>query len=191
MSFGDGIDWDFEARRQAAEPSTRPGASELVTRLTRFCSPPARVIDCGCNIGRFAPLLVDAGYDYTGVDQSAVALKIATERYGSEAKFVEGFLWGLTDLDLGMRFDIALSCAVLQHNTLDEKRRILSEIAATVTPGGLFAMFESTVKADTRTQLTQAGWIKLVESFGFELLDLWHPNPEYGIDDHYLFRRSA
>ena len=84
----------------------------------------------------------------------------------------------------------AISMAVLQHNTLDEKQRILPRIAAAIRPGGLFVMSESTVLEETRTQLTQEGWIRLVISHGFELLSTWHPNPEHGIDDAYMFRRG-
>lgn len=189
--FGDGIDWSAEARRAAAEDvrlglALPIGRSEMVERLTELLPGRGRILDAGCNIGRYCPILLAAGFSYHGVDQSAEALSIASER-NPTGQFSESLLW---DMAFAEQFDAAISMAVLQHNTLDEKQRILPRIAAAIRPGGLFVMSESTVLEETRTQLTQEGWIRLVISHGFELLSTWHPNPEHGIDDAYMFRRG-
>jgi SAM-dependent methyltransferase len=184
MSFGDGIDWDNEARRAAKELPPGADSFELIDRLKAAGAGP-RLLDCGCNIGRYCPPFRAADFEYVGVDQSEVALKVARERYPG-VEFVQSFLW---DMLFYRPFDVAVTIAVLQHNKHDEKRRILSRIAGALKPGGLFAMQESTVLEDTPTQLRQAGWISMVEGFGFKLLDAWHPNPEYGVCDHYMFQR--
>ena len=192
MSFGDGINWDNEARRAAKETKqehagggVRASALDLVTQL-RAHGASGRLLDCGCNIARYYPPLREAGFAYTGVDQSPEALRIAKERY-PKAAFVHSFLW---DMSFAETFDVAISMAVLQHNQMDEKHRIMQRIAAAVRARGHFAMQESTVLEATATQLRQSGWIDLVESHGFKLLNAWHPNPEYSVCDAYLFRRT-
>ena len=192
MSFGDGIDWDNEARRQStssmeehARGGVRANALEIVRHL-RNAGAAGRLLDCGCNIGRYCPPLREAGFEYVGVDQSDVALQVCRDRYPG-VDFVRTFLW---DMPFEAAFDVAISMAVLQHNQLAEKRRILPRIAAAVRPGGFFAMQESTVIAETATQLRHDQWVELVESFGFKLRSTWHPNPEYSVHDAYLFQRS-
>jgi SAM-dependent methyltransferase len=189
MPFGDGIDWAAEARRAAAEdaarPSAPPGRFEFIDRLVGLLPERGRVLDAGCNIGRYCPGLVSAGFGYVGVDQSEEALTIARER-NPGTEFRLGFLW---DFIAETPFDAAISLAVLQHNVLDEKERILPRIAAAVREGGIFLLSESTVHEETRTQLTHQGWIALVRRHGFELLGTWHQN-ELGFHDAYAFRRS-
>lgn len=190
MTFGDGIDWGAEARRQhEAEPVWRPGKSNLIERVMALVPPPAVVLDCGCNIGRYCPLFRLYGYRYVGVDQSAEALTIARER-SPGVVFVHSLLWDFDAEELGFApFGVACSNAVLQHNLHEEKEHILPRIHAALRPGGAFVMQESTVVEETRTQLTREGWIDLFARHGFELVETWHPNHEYGIDDNYLFRR--
>lgn len=193
QKFGDGIDWDNEARRAAAATEqehlaggVRATALELVTQLRSHGVGPGRLLDCGCNIARYCPPLREAGFTYVGVDQSLEALRIAGLRY-PDVELIQSMLW---DMTFSQPFDVAISMAVLQHNQLGEKERILQRIAAAVRPSGHFAMQESTVLVETATQLRREHWIELVESYGFHLLANWHPNPEYGVPDAYLFRRG-
>ncbi len=191
MKFGDGIDWNAEARRAAAADDRNNAQGvvakiDAIERLAEHLPSRGRVLDAGSNIGRYCPAVLAAGFQYVGVDQAQEALAIARER-NPNGVFVESFLW---DMKFDILFDAALSFAVLQHNTLPEKQRILGRIAAAVRVGGYFVMMESTVLQETVTQLTQAGWISLVSGCGFELVTTWHPNPDYGVNDHYLFRRT-
>lgn len=191
MSFGDGIDWAVEARRaaladsQAGTADLPIGRSELVDRLVELLPERGLVLDAGCNIGRYCPLLLSAGFHYVGVDQSPEALEIARAR-NPNGQFVQSFLWEMEAIPC----EAAISMAVLQHNVHEEKERILPRIAACVRPGGIFAMSESTVPVATKTQLTHDEWIALVVRHGFELVSTWHPNPEYGLNDSYVFRRT-
>lgn len=189
VQFGDGINWDFEARRAAAEGWVAPHDSELIRNL-RLWLPhedrPRRVLDAGCNIGNFAGMFMAAGFEYTGVDQSAVALELACGRY-PQATWIEGMLW---DMEFGEPFDLVFCNAVLQHNNHAEKARILPRIAAATKPGGMFIMQESTVLEETATQLTHEGWIQAVLQHGYVLQGTWHKNPE-GLNDAYAFWRNA
>lgn len=195
MMFGDGIDWNNEARRMSvqAPPGTQPGEMAQMIRETlgRLALPDTswgsglRIVDCGCNIGTFCPQFLHAGFEYVGVDQSAEALRIASQRWSGT--FARAFLWDDWPAHLGP-FDVAICNAVLQHNLHAEKERILPRIAQAVNVDGLFAMQESTVLQETRTQLRQDQWVSLVERHGFKLLKAYHPN-ELGIEDGYVFRR--
>jgi SAM-dependent methyltransferase len=188
MDFGDRIDWGKEAERAAKEmpPDEQPGELHLnVLAAVKGVDAPS-IVDCGCNIARFAPPFVAAGFKYVGIDQSEVALDIARRRYPGLA-FCRTMLWDDWP-SLYPKFDVALCNAVLQHNTHDEKRLILPRIAAAVRSGGVFAMQESTVHAETATQLRQDQWIAIVEEHGFKLATMWHRN-DLDILDGYLFRR--
>lgn len=190
MSFGDGIDWDAEARAQARDGISREQVDHIRVFVDHVCGarPIARIVDCGCNIGRFVSTIQRRSVGYVGVDQAPEALAIARAKY-PEATFLRSMLWDNWPALIGS-VDAAICNAVLQHNTLDEKRLILARIATAVPHGGIFGMQESTVPVATETQLRQGDWIALVEEFGFKLIELWHPNVEHGILDGYLFRRA-
>jgi SAM-dependent methyltransferase len=186
--FGDGIDWGHEARRAAQEdpPGAAPGEMLLRLREALATVERPRIVDAGCNIGRFCAQFSAAGFEYVGIDQSEQALAIARERMPG-VRFEQSFLWDDWPARIGP-CDAALCNAVLQHNTHAEKRRILPRIAEVLRPGGFFAMQESTVERATATQLQHAQWVDLVESFGLELVSTWHLNPQ-GLPDAYLYRR--
>ena len=145
-----------------------------------------KALDCGCHIGRFIDLVINYGFDYTGVDQSRKALDVARERkdYG---RWVESFLW---DMPFEEEFDFAFTNAVLQHNKLAEQEKIVPKIYKALKPGGVFLMTESTERVQTNTQRTQQGWIDMVESFGFKLIKTSHVNP-IGIEDKYMFAKET
>lgn len=212
-TFGDGIDWDKEAQRAAAHDAIgAPAGCEMLDIIMSEIGQRQnlRAVDCGCNIGQFFPMFEKAGFDYVGLDQAAQALQIARRRW-PKARFMRTYLWsdwlgvlaaeavsgGVSTVDgtdeaarERVRFDVAICCAVLQHNKHEEKERILPRIADAVRVGGLFAIQESTVTNETATQLRHDQWIALVERYGFQLIKTWHKN-ELGHEDGYLFRRVA
>ncbi len=63
-----------------------------------------RVLEIGCGSGNLAPMFVDAGYDYVGLDVSAPFLAIARE-LARGARFVRA---DMRDFDLRPRFDAVL-----------------------------------------------------------------------------------
>lgn len=184
QSFGDNINWDFEADRRVKENiNLFPPAFDRVDILNKY-KKGGKLIDCGCNIGRYIKAVENAGYTYTGVDQSAHALDIA-RNYHPDGNFIHSFLW---DMKFKYKFDIVFINAVLQHNTLTEKKHILESIVKITKKGSIFTIAESTVLVETATQLTHDGWINLIESFGFTLLETLHEN-EFGLKDNYIFKK--
>jgi 2-polyprenyl-3-methyl-5-hydroxy-6-metoxy-1,4-benzoquinol methylase len=191
-TWGDGIDWNNEARRAAAHDAVgAPASCQMLEEIKAAMEPVnrrPRVVDCGCNIGQFFPMFDAAGFEYVGIDQAHESLEIARKRW-PEALFLKAFLWDDWQGALSrILADVAICNAVLQHNSHAEKERILPRIADAVRPGGLFAMQESTVQEATATQLRPEQWIALVRRHGFRLLKTWHKN-ELGLNDGYLFRR--
>lgn len=197
--FGDGIDWDAEAL--AAVRSTAPVPTVVVAKLRAALADVDRpaLVDCGCNVGRFWIPVLDAGFDYSGVDQSAVALSAAKQAFIDSPRggmtcgsLVQAMLWDEWPRSFGRFFDAALCSAVLQHNHCADQWRILARVAEAVRPGGFFAMQETTLAADegriedSRCH-SRATWARLVEEQGFELVDGWRVAGEQ--DDGYLFRR--
>jgi len=183
--FGDGINWDEEADRIIREDKDFWFQYHPVLEVIKKYKTSGRVLDCGCNIGRFVDVFKNAGYDYAGVDQSQHAIDLAKQHYPDDMFYVQ-FLW---DMTFTGEFDVIFTNAVLQHNHLEEKKRILAKIHQALKLDGIFIMIESTVAETTETQLLYADWIALVESFGFNFVESWHVN-EIGLHDSYLFVKS-
>lgn len=188
MSFGDGISWEQHILELPLDDKDKlfyrhnPG-DEMMKRIKGYV-PKGKLLDCGCFIGRWIKFFEDAGFEYTGVDQSSDAIRVG-HIYHPNGRFIHKFLW---DMDFNEEFDVVVSIATLQHNTLDEKKRILPKIHRALKKDGIFLMAESTVLEETKTQLTYSGWINLAEQNGFRIVESWHPN-ELNINDSYLFRR--
>lgn len=183
-TFGDGIDWDLEADRAVNESEVLFDQTSTRVNAIKKYKKSGKLIDCGCNIGKYIEAIENAGYTYVGVDQSKHALEVA-EHYHPDATFVHSFLW---DMKFKYKFDIVFINAVLQHNTHAEKGRILEAIVKIIKKGGILTIAESTVPIETVTQLTYTGWIDLIEGFGFKLLETSHEN-EFGLKDNYIFKK--
>ena len=187
IAFGDRIDWGLEADRACKEDNVNdnlfyteyPDIEKIIVHKEK-----GKLIDCGCNIGKFIEVFENAGYEYTGIDQSEHALNIARS-YHPKGNFIHSFLW---DVKSKYKFDIAFFHNVLQHNTHGEKLKILMGISKILKKNSIIVMSESTVPKETVTQLTNEGWITLVENLGFELLENWHEN-EFGLKDNYIFKK--
>lgn len=185
QKFGDGISWENHVVEVITQGRTlyhkyEPN-SELAQGLHKYKTS-GMLLDCGCHVGRWIDFFTQAGFEYTGIDQSKYAINIA-KRLKPKGSFYCMFLW---DMQFREEFDVAITNAVLQHNTHPEKRRIVPRIYDALKFGGIYYIAESTVLEDTPTQLTHDNWIQLMEEWGFKFLESWHPN-KIGIEDHYLF----
>lgn len=143
-----------------------------------------KLLDVGSFIGRWIEFYKGAGFDYTAVEQSTKAVKVALE-YHPNDKFLNMMSWNMKFKE---EFDVVISMAVLQHNTNEEKKKIIPRIYDAVKKDGIFFMTESTVDIETRTQLTYDGWINLVENAGFKFLESWGFNDRL-LDEFYLFKK--
>ena len=198
MGFGDGINWDYhvkenlESEKKGATifykpegaPSTFEDAKNFVDTETPVKD--RKALDCGCHMGRFIDMTEAYGFEYTGVDQSEVALEYA-KKQRPKGNWVHKFLW---DMGYKEEFDLAFTNAVLQHNLLSEQERIVPEIFKALKPGGVFMMTESTEPKNTKTQRTHDDWIKMVESCGFKFIKSSHKNP-IGYEDRYFFLKPT
>jgi len=105
--------------------------------LDRHVTPPARILDAGCGVGRYTIPLAMREYDVTGVDISLFAI---TEL--NNARLRRNMQMGLAAVDiyhLSFRdntFDAVVAFGVLQHLLEDERSAALSEFARVLVPGG-------------------------------------------------------
>lgn len=187
--FGDGTSWEDHIKevfvnKEVFYQSESKFVGVIKRNLLSVKHRP-RLLDCGCHVGRYIEMFQKAGFDYIGVDQSEKVIEIA-KRYHPNDKFIASFLW---DIHFDKEFDVAVCVAVLQHNVLEEKKKILPKICKALKSGGIFFMAESTILKETKTQLTYKGWISLVESFGFRFIESFHKNDD-GFEDKYIFRKE-
>jgi len=149
-----------------------------------------KAVDLGCNYAGMAYHFTNAGLDYTGVDQSDIALGFARKKFPTY-RFIESLLW---DLDIKEEFDLAYMQAVLQHNTWDEQERIIPKIFDLVKPGGVWYFAEGTVLPNMAhpgmNQRLHEGWIELMSKHGFKFETSWANDPN-GIKNLYLFTKPV
>ncbi len=105
--------------------------------LARQLPPPrySRVLDLCCGTGRHARLLVERGYEVTGVDRDARALALARELTGDSVRYVEGDMRRLGEL--AESFD-AIASLWQSFGYFDEhtNQSVLRQIHAKLRPGG-------------------------------------------------------
>jgi SAM-dependent methyltransferase len=96
--------------------------------------PKGRILEVGCGGGRDAKKLIEAGYNYVGVDITPNLMQIAKER-NPEADFSIQSAY-----DLGIQQDSCDGCwctAVLLHMPKSRVDKALGEIHRVVRPGGV------------------------------------------------------
>lgn len=191
IEFGDKIRWDkhvieiITKEKKIFYNNHTKRYEEILNIIKKYKLPPAKVLDCGCHIGRWIEVFKEAGYNYTGIDQSQYAINIAKQFHPND-KFICNFLW---DMNFNEEFEIVFMNAVLQHNTLVEKCRIIPKIYNALKYNGIYYFAESTVEKETDTQLTHEQWIDLMELNNFKFLESWHKN-ELNLNDNYLFIKN-
>jgi SAM-dependent methyltransferase/uncharacterized protein YbaR (Trm112 family) len=101
-------------------------------------SPPGRLLDVGCNWGRWTIAAARAGHDAVGIDPqlgAVLAARRVAEQLGVNAHFVVGDA-RFPPFRAGA-FDYAWSYSVLQHFSRDDARAALAQMRRVVRPGGL------------------------------------------------------
>jgi len=103
----------------------------------RYVTPPARILDAGCGVGRYTIPLAMREYEVTGVDISGIAI---TEL--DNARLRRNMKMGLAAADVchlpfrDNTFDAVVAFGVLQHLLEEERSTVLSEFARVLVPGG-------------------------------------------------------
>ncbi len=103
----------------------------------RYVTPPARILDAGCGVGRYTIPLAMREYEVMGVDISRFAI---TEL--DTARLRRNMQIGLAAADVchlpfrDNTFDAVVAFGVLQHLLEEERSAVLSEFARVLVPGG-------------------------------------------------------
>jgi 2-polyprenyl-3-methyl-5-hydroxy-6-metoxy-1,4-benzoquinol methylase len=110
-------------------------------QLERTIKPGMKVLDLGCNAGRFVFAADKLGAEAVGIDCAAVPLEHArmiAKRRGSSAKFVEG---NYCDLPFESdSFDIALLMHNIVECSYDDIDTMLRQLEVILKPDGLFCL---------------------------------------------------
>ena len=117
------------------------GEAAYVAGLLRRHAPAARsVLELGCGTGRHAELLSGAGYRIMGIDRSAEMLTRARERSDAAGTGLEFAQGDICALDLGRRFDAALSLfhVVSYQVDNDALRGLFAGVRDHLVAGGVF-----------------------------------------------------
>ncbi|TML15131.1 MAG: class I SAM-dependent methyltransferase [Actinobacteria bacterium] len=119
-------------------PHRREGEAVLTGDLSDAL--PGRILDLGCGDGRLASLVLEAYPESSAlcVDMSTTMLEAAAARFGSDDR-VTLLRHDLDDPFAGEgSFDAVVSSFAIHHVSDARKQDLYSEIAALLTPGGVF-----------------------------------------------------
>ncbi|MBA1341088.1 MAG: Ubiquinone biosynthesis O-methyltransferase [ANME-2 cluster archaeon] len=103
----------------------------------RYVTPPARILDAGCGLGRYTIPLAMREYDVTGVDISKFAITGL-----NNVRLRRNMQMGMAAADVchlpfqNDTFDAVVAFGVLQHLLEEERSAALSEFARVLVPGG-------------------------------------------------------
>ncbi|MCH8862800.1 MAG: methyltransferase domain-containing protein [Proteobacteria bacterium] len=154
-------------------------AAAIATGLT--------VLDVGCNVGYGSDILANSAAQVTGVDVSARAIAVATERYrrgGLAFREVDGITLPFDDAS----FDVVTSFQVIEH--LQDVSRYLQEIARVVKPGG--KVLFTTPNRDIRLDPGMKPWNKFhVTEFDASSLSALLTPHFAGVEVRGLFAETA
>ncbi|KQC05610.1 MAG: methyltransferase type 12 [Methanoculleus sp. SDB] len=112
----------------------------LVNLVDRGIVGPCAAIDFGCGTGNYALYLASRGFDVTGIDKSAAAIRMAEEKArerGIACRFLVADILG--DLQgLVGPCDFAYDWEVLHHIFPEERGRYVANVYRLLNPGGQY-----------------------------------------------------
>lgn len=170
--------WDKEADRALSDPIIED-LPVTISKWLLYYNISGKVLDLGCNIGKWYKAFAKHGFNYTGIDQSARAISHAITRYPN-ARFICTRIQNFLEENI---YDLAFTSAVLQHNKDDRKDFILGVIRRALKKYGYYIMTENTVNSDVDGySKTKDSWINFVTARCFSFI-AYDPSGPY-----YLFR---
>ena len=143
----------YEQRAQAFWEGTRDhDVSQNIAALLQYIEapPPFELLDFGCGPGRDLKTFTQLGHRATGVEGAARLAAMARSHSGCEVLQQNFLQLCLPD----GRFDGVFANAALFHVPSQELPRVLTELHATLKPGGV--LFSSNPRADEHKG--QEGW---------------------------------
>ena len=91
------------------------------------------ILSAACGAGRYDGILLEAGCDVTGIDQSTGMLARAKERF-PQARYRK---MGLQEMDFHEAFDGAICMDALEHVSPEDWPQIMKRFREALKPGGL------------------------------------------------------
>jgi SAM-dependent methyltransferase len=141
--------------------------SEAAHRLDQFLDTAeavpgrTRVIETACGEGFLARHLLELGYDYLGLDISALALEKArsnASQFGKPDNFLLGDMTNMPQI-ASASFDISIDNFGLQMLVTDpDREKYLTELNRILKPGGWAYFHENDNEEGYWEELTQAGF---------------------------------
>ena len=106
--------------------------------------PPGRALDLGCGTSTNVIYLARHGWDATGVDFSAKAIRLATQKAEGVpgATFVVADVTELAKSGISGPFDLAVDNGCYHTLAADQKSAYVREVAAVMKPGAPLMMWE-------------------------------------------------
>jgi SAM-dependent methyltransferase len=126
----------FDARHAPAYDENwgivSPSHRRWVSRLAGLCLPASKVLDAGCGTGKYFGLLLQAGLEVTGTDQSAQMLMRAHAKYPS----VRLEKTGLQELGYVSVFDAAICVDAMEYVFPEDWPLVAGNLSRALRPGG-------------------------------------------------------
>jgi 2-polyprenyl-3-methyl-5-hydroxy-6-metoxy-1,4-benzoquinol methylase len=114
---------------------------EFLDRLLGRLEAGTMVLDAACGAGRYDGILLEAGHDALGIDQSGRMLARAREHF-PKARFpgLRYAKMGLQEMDFDGEFDGAICIDAMEHVPPEDWPGILARFQKAVRPGGVLYM---------------------------------------------------
>ena len=97
------------------------------------------VMEAGCGTGRISHRVALAGAQVTCLDITSEALTLAAQTFGATpARFLQA---SILDLPRAEKYDLVWNAGVLEHFTVEDQRRSISEFLAVLNPQGRVVIF--------------------------------------------------
>lgn len=98
-----------------------------------------KILDLGCGSGRHLVYFAKLGYDVCGIDMSPVAIKLSREWLANEGLKAEVHCEDIRGMPWPDNFfDAAISVQVIEHNPLEQIRKIIKEVHRVMHVSGYF-----------------------------------------------------
>lgn len=113
--------------------------------MQRFGFKPRTVLDAACGTGNVSEILSARGYEVVGADIAPGMIEVAKNKEGN----VEYHVQDMAELDLGRRFDLAISLfdSLNYITDVDQLARAIKRVGEHVVEGGYFIFDINTVYA--------------------------------------------
>ena len=118
-----------------------PTHRRFVARLVELSSPGGRILDAACGTGKYWALILDAGCQVVGVDQSSGMLAVARTKHAE----VPTEKVGLQELAFVATFDAAICVDAMENVFPEDWPLVLGNLRQAIRPGGYVYLTVETI----------------------------------------------